>query len=247
MSVSSEKEHVDLYRAVQHLSEQVDAAIVKENPPAAERPTFRKSKQKQRAAALAALDPERAWVNPATLRGRLLKTLDAALTDNLSQHAPQSHHSTPLIFAESLFHKLKRVSGQSKLVPSDTNFEEIMRGEGSRRLLEDASGSINRMRRSNSRLPSLDAARTLLTRAAEASNRTEDEATTEHICALLFAGSAALPQHVNEVSDIVNKASTYKPQFDVGEGKIGGPKQRAECAIVASTSTLGWKENYFSN
>eukprot|EP00290_Baffinella_frigidus_P034045 CAMPEP_0180336100 /NCGR_PEP_ID=MMETSP0988-20121125/44627_1 /TAXON_ID=697907 /ORGANISM="non described non described, Strain CCMP2293" /LENGTH=226 /DNA_ID=CAMNT_0022324273 /DNA_START=78 /DNA_END=755 /DNA_ORIENTATION=- len=226
MSVTAETDHADLYRAVHTLSEQVDAVTAAGSPLAANRPVFRKSKQKQLREVIvpqggpkilggelplppraSRQDPERAGVKPCTLRTRLIKTLDAALADNISHHAPASRHSTPLIFASSLLQKLKRVSGQSKLVPSDHNFDETCMGERSRRC-DDATESFNKIRRVT-RISSMEGARTLLTRAAGLSFQTalpregdamgtielgadripEDDADAEHIVELLFAGT----------------------------------------------------------
>ena len=208
--MSAETEHDDLYLAVQRLSEQVDAVAVTGSPlaapstprptfrkskqrqreaaeaeslseqvdavimsgsplaaPGKPRPSFRKSKQKQREAAAAKMattafpishhpsfsgghnggnesgsdavsdsscaprasaerDQGLGGVHHATLRNRLIKTLDKALAENIAQNAPHSRHSTPLIFAQGLIQKFKRVSGQSKLVPTDTVFDEVL-------------------------------------------------------------------------------------------------------------------------
>ena len=136
---SSEEEDSELFRAVQTLSQQVDAAIGAGSPNRPFRTSFRKSKQKSRAAMTAASlpvwtgsessrwapeppqpaarsspppprrDPEQGGVKPVTLRNRLIKTMDAALAEKISKYGP-SRHSTPLIFASALTHKLRRVS-----------------------------------------------------------------------------------------------------------------------------------------
>ena len=226
--MSEQTEQDDLYLAVQRLSEQVDAVIVTGSPlaaPSTPRPTFRKSKQRQREVAEAEIPSEQVdavimsgsplaapnktrpsfrkskqkqreaaaakvetkafpvsqqpsfsggrngevfgdesgsgeasdssfaphasaergqgvgGVNHVTLRTRLIKTLDKALAENIAQNAPHSRHSTPLIFAQGLIQKFKRVSGQSKLVPTETVFDEVLMGERSRRILENASSS----------------------------------------------------------------------------------------------------------
>jgi hypothetical protein len=113
---SSEEDDHELYRAVHTLSQQVDAAIGVGSPNRPFRASFRKSKQKARAAMTAASlpvwngseasrwapeevsqpaarssppprrDPEMGGVKPVTLRNRLIKTMDAALAEKISKY-----------------------------------------------------------------------------------------------------------------------------------------------------------------
>jgi len=83
---------------------------------------------------------EKAGVPPISLRSRLIKSVDAALAENLGKYAKHGQKSVPLIFANSLIHKFRRVTGQCNLVDS-AHSVDVNIGNHTRRLLEQMTTS----------------------------------------------------------------------------------------------------------
>jgi hypothetical protein len=83
---------------------------------------------------------DKAGIPPISLRGRLIKSVDAALAENLGKYAKHGQKSVPLIFADSLIHKLRRVTGQCNLVDS-AHSVDVKIGNHTRRLLEHMTTS----------------------------------------------------------------------------------------------------------